>query len=744
MKYNRQDYIRFLETEYNNQMEAFGRLINTRALTLKERGEIFVALFLKVDDKGRAIFKVRVSDNMPRKNSFWTASILGEGMDKFKNWENLSWADLREKYQIDYSEVSCVWIGKSDNPNFCLVGIKGLGVEFAKKLEKSSPAVAFGPQDPPIKYLINLIGIARDSANQSVSQILDLNISNDNRIWNPTLVDYKQDLNAIINNDLQEHNALVIQGPPGTGKTYRMAKLTASLLEKNFSVLVTALTNQALREVALKDDLKDFLKQGKVSKSSLTIDDIQEVKGLMPIVENECNATAGHVSLATFYVASGWANTLKEIPFDYVIMDEASQAYLPMIAATMKLGKKVIWVGDQEQLSPIVTMSDELIADNKWWPMVSGFKSVCENLSVPAYMLCDSFRLTRRGADFTGSFYDGNLNSVSENQIEPLNIPYLNKDGGPVLIDLNLPIGEKAPILAISKIWECADAILFQNPKARISILSKFKVSVKEIQKHFVLNMNKKELPENVIIETVDRVQGLTVDYCIFFIPNVSIQYSLTPALFNVATSRAVYSTVIVADKQLIGQYMPEDIRKFLLKLYPDDFVEIKGNKSKTVSTKDIAIKVVDRIDLSQFERKRREIITGMENVYVIDTNVFVKCPDIISKIGKEYTIAIPSTVLEELDKLKLKKSVDQSRLLKAAKNINTAFSNRFSKMEKPDVSLLPDGFDVNNPDCKILSVALKYKRYGANAILLTSDNMLQSRASALGLTTLSLSQFLH
>ena len=162
---------------------------------------------------------------MPRKNSFWTASILGEGMDKFKNWENLSWADLREKYQVDYSEVSCVWIGKSDNPNFCLVGIKGLGVEFAKKIEKSSPAVAFGPQDPPVKYLINLIGIANNSANQDVSNILDLNISNDS-IWNPTLVDYKQDLNAIINNDLLHQNAIVIQGPPGTGKTL-LAKAVA-------------------------------------------------------------------------------------------------------------------------------------------------------------------------------------------------------------------------------------------------------------------------------------------------------------------------------------------------------------------------------------------------------------------------------------------------------------------------------------------------------------------------------------
>lgn len=735
MKYNRTDYIKFLETEYNNQMESFGRLINTKAQILKERGEIFVALFVKVDDNGRAIFKVRVSDNMPRKNSFWTASILGEGMDKFKNWGEFSWADLREKYQIDYSDVSCVWIGKSDKPDFCLVGIKGLGIEFVKKLEESSPAVAFGPQDPPLKYLLNLMGIVKDPSNQLVSNILDLEFATTSD-WNPTLIDYKQDLNAIIRDEFKMNNCLVIQGPPGTGKTYRMAKLAAALLNENASVLVTALTNQALKEVALKDDLKDFLKSGKVSKSSLTIDDVKEVKGLMPIVENECNATAGHLSLATFYVASEWANLLENVPFDFVIMDEASQAFLPMIAATIKLGKKIIWVGDQAQLCPIVTITDEFISDNNWWPMVSGFKTLCDNLSFPAYMLSDTFRLSKRGAEFTGSFYDGKLNSVSDKQYEPLSLPYLNQAGGPVLIDLELPLGDKKPKIAVSKIWECTSSIMAQNPKARIAILSKFKVAVKEIQKYFVLNLNKKELPENIIIETVDRVQGLTVDYCIFFIPNASIQYSLASDLFNVATSRAIYSTIIVADKQLIKQYMPLEIRKFLLKLFPDNFIEIKTN--------DIAIKVVSKIDLSQFERKRWEIKAGMDNVYIVDTNVFVKCPDIISKIGKNYTVVIPSTVLEELDKLKLKKSVDQSRLLKAAKYINTAFSNRFSKLEEPDVSLLPDGFDEKNPDCKILSVALKYNRGGSNAILLTSDNMLQSRASALGLTTLSLSQFLH
>ena len=149
-----------------------------------------------------------------------------------------------------------------------------------------------------------------------------------------------------------------------------------------------------------------------------------------------------------------------------------------------------------------------------------------------------------------------------------------------------------------------------------------------------------------------------------------------------------------------------------------------------------------ENVDLSKFERKRREIVEGKENIYIVDTNVFVTCPDIISKIGKQYKVIIPSKVLEELDKLKLKNDIDKKLLNEAAKNINNAFVNNFSMMEEADVSLLPLGFDKKNPDCMILSVALKYKH--ENPILLTSDNMLQTRANGLGITTISLKEFLR
>lgn len=101
------------------------------------------------------------------------------------------------------------------------------------------------------------------------------------------------------------------------------------------------------------------------------------------------------------------------------------------------------------------------------------------------------------------------------------------------------------------------------------------------------------------------------------------------------------------------------------------------------------------------------------------------------------------TTVLEELDHLKLNPNVDKKALSDAAKNINMAFQNQYSHLEAGDPSLLPAGLDSKKADSLILSVALKYKDEGKNAILLTSDQLLQSKALGLGLTTISLSEFI-
>ena len=153
-------------------------------------------------------------------------------------------------------------------------------------------------------------------------------------------------------------------------------------------------------------------------------------------------------------------------------------------------------------------------------------------------------------------------------------------------------------------------------------------------------------------------------------------------------------------------------------------------------------VKVVGKIDLSKFERPKKEIKPGKKNYYIIDTNVFVNCPDILDKIDKEYPIILSAKVTDELDKMKVK--LDEKSKQNAEKALRLL--NRESKhkiiYEFADVSLLPDDFNKKSPDNMILSVALKYK--DDNPIMLTSDNGLQLKSKIFGITTISLKDFLR
>lgn len=155
-----------------------------------------------------------------------------------------------------------------------------------------------------------------------------------------------------------------------------------------------------------------------------------------------------------------------------------------------------------------------------------------------------------------------------------------------------------------------------------------------------------------------------------------------------------------------------------------------------------IDIKVVGKIDVSKYERKKKEIKADCKNIYIIDTNVFVECPSIISKISNIYEIVLSAKVIDELDKLKVTLDDDKKlNVQKALRLINSTIGKREIKMEYANPSLLPEDFNKKSPDNLILSVALKFKN--DNPILLTSDNGLQIKAKMMGITTLSLKDFL-
>ena len=158
-------------------------------------------------------------------------------------------------------------------------------------------------------------------------------------------------------------------------------------------------------------------------------------------------------------------------------------------------------------------------------------------------------------------------------------------------------------------------------------------------------------------------------------------------------------------------------------------------------STPEIGLKILGKIDLSKFERTKKEIVTAKKNYYIIDTNVFVNCPDIISKIDKEYPVILSAKVADELDKMKIKLDEQGKQNAEKALRILNGNPNHEIIYEFADTSLLPEDFDKRSPDNMILSVALKYK--SENPIMLTSDNGLQLKSKIFNMSTISLKNFL-
>lgn len=764
MYYSREQHKRFLDKELTAISEAYLKLLNSKAISLLSSNEIYVTQYIKLDFKqpedpsnadknvwgsGQLMLRFKKDKGIPRKNEYFTAVILEKDMCLPKNWGEITWGKLRS-HQVEFSEVHCVWQGKADDNGFLLCGFSGISIEMSQYLinnKLEGCVIVLGPQEPPMEYYQNLISVVGNTSESLPARTL-LDFEKSNILWNPEEINSNSSQIDRIIRLLEEKNEMIIQGPPGTGKTHLMAGLVAQLIQNNKSVLVTAMTNRALIELAEKDSLKDALAQKKVKKTNVSSDEIIACKNLYPVDSKQITCMPGCVTLSTFYNSSGWAKTCyEERPFDYVIMDEASQALFGMIAASMNLGKKIIWIGDQNQMQPIVLLSEETLVRNDYYMLANGFQTLCDNFSFPSFILTESHRLLPNAAALTSSFYHTPIKSVADFDyiIDSNKFPFAPKDGGCTILYKEMPVGEKADRHSCLYAIDIITKLLSIYPDIKVAVLSKFRATVRMLQNCFISQHGSKN---NVLIDTVERVQGMTCDICLYFIPNTMVNMSLDKALFNVATSRAKQLTIIVADKSIAHNVCDKDVNSFMQKVITGNIENITSEKSasedKIIDMHGARIVVKGKVDLTKFETPKQRAVKSAtkKNIYIIDTNVFVNCPDIISKIDEQYMVVLSAKVIDELDKLKIKLSSEEKRNVESAlRNINKALDKPNVRMELSDLSLLPSDFDRRSPDNNILTVALKFK--DENPILLTSDNGLQVKAKGLNMKTISLKEFL-
>ncbi len=744
---NNNKHISLIQDELIYQTNEFEKLLKKQAAKMFVDKQLYLCRYQGYDEvRGNIILKFDHKICFaPRKNETLQCFVSSIQEDNVKNWGGLTYENLRTNIATQFECKTVFFTYEKDHT---IVGLSGVKVEDVGKYERNA-LVFLAPTDPPLQYIINLVDFLKQ-VKPDASELLKLDIENPN--WKPKPLIVDKEFVSKLQTDFFENDTIIIQGPPGTGKTYLMALLCSALLKSDFRILVTALTNRALIELAEKEHLKSALEQGKVFKSALTADENKNKKtnGLQSF--KSLSKQRPPLLLTTYYIMSQIATkAVVDEHFDYIIIEEASQAFLSTIALAKKLGKKCIIIGDIKQLEPIFHKEYAPENTNSYHWMICGLKAISFYLpNAKQYILTDSYRLTENSIKGTNLFYGDVLKSKSDVKF-PLDFSnfsilkkYLNNYGGSSMTRFKLPAGRLPSNDCYIFIVKLIDEIKRFNTKAEIAVLAFHKDSIRLLQtKIFTKCVN----TENVLVETIDRIQGLTTDFCIFFVPTESVPFALQVNRFNVATSRAKLCTLIITDETISSFYSLIDVnvKQYMLSLNDLPYNEEKTQyyKPKIEPENRTGLKVLGTIDLSKFEKPKKEISKYKENIYIIDTNVFVDQPDIISKINTKYSIALSAKVIDELDNLKSKlDDKGKMNVQNALKSINKNIDKRDLRMELSDISLLPDDFNTRSADNKILTVALRFK--SENPILLTSDNGLQIKAKGLKITTITLKEFLN
>lgn len=775
-----QDQIQFYTEELKELEFSVKKTFNSTGLSLFQNGAVYVGQFRGVDEKrGNIYVDIPKGEqyHAPRLDQKLTCFTVKEGLERPSSWGNITYSTLLK--DRNRSETKIIDYISSKRDGWITMLIREIDAEFIEHLQYNQ-ILAFGPIIPPFEYIQNLKDFSTSI------------IEDDDSIWNKILT-FKYELNQLrqpellteeidiaqaIIDEVKKSNIYLFQGPPGTGKTHQIADVATRLLMDNNSVLITALTNKAAVEVCGKPILDKLMKENRVFKLPLSIDErkrfpeLNNAKDLVP--------SKGNLILTTYYQFSRiWQEQIQT--YDYIIVEEASQAYLTTIAAACKVGKKVIVVGDPKQILPIVTNKNYKVFP-KIDELISGMNTLSQINDLVFKRKIETRRLTPRSTEFTNCFYQNTIKSKSlfadiNEDISTLKElgQIMHPKGGPSLIHFpNKP--KKTIEEMLDFLVESIDELSELNNND-IAVLTPYIETLTYIQQ----NLKNRTKIKKYLIESVDRVQGLDVDYCFYVIPKSS-SFSFDINRFNVATSRAKKCTFILTTNdfdRLVN--LPEEVAKYMQKLKQefsfsipltrnkhdksilnkikafnyiedvdsismedsnDNRVDVEEEKNSEKASRRIGIKVIGKIDVSQFEKPKKEIKKDKENLYIIDTNVFVDFPEIITKIKNEYPVILSAKVLDELDRLKSTLD-DNGKLMvqKALKSINYLIDKRDLRLEVADLSLLPADFNKRSPDNFILSVLLKFQ--SENPILLTSDHGLQIKAKGLGITTISLKDFL-
>jgi predicted RecB family nuclease len=209
-----------------------------------------------------------------------------------------------------------------------------------------------------------------------------------------------------------EDSAFAMQGPPGSGKTYTGARMICELVKRGLRIGVTALSHKVIRN--LLDEVMDAAHElNRESVRCMQVDKNGEASGDVTVVkekEEGWEALQGESANVLGGTSWVWSPEKAFEIVDVLFIDEAGQMSLADVLAVSQAAKKLVLLGDPQQLERPTKGSHPNGAEKSALEhLLNGRKTIAEGTG---FLLPETWRLHPKVCEYTSQlFYDNKLSS---------------------------------------------------------------------------------------------------------------------------------------------------------------------------------------------------------------------------------------------------------------------------------------------------------------------------------------------
>jgi len=360
-----------------------------------------------------------------------------------------------------------------------------------------------------------------------------------------------------------EDSVFAIQGPPGSGKTYTGARMICELVKRGKKIGVTALSHKVIRK--LLDDVVEAANEQNIEEVRCVHRDNggEQSEGVAVAREdNEEAWSALRTGKANVVGGTSWLWS-PEAAFeavDVLFIDEAGQMSLADVLAVSQAGKKLVLLGDPQQLErPTKGSHPDGAEKSALEHLLDGRKTIPPGMG---FLLPETWRLHPRVCRYTSEFfYDDKLRSHAISRSRVLEGHEWLDGAGLWFVQVEHEGSRNSSAEEVEVVTRIVERLLKPNVKwfysaghsrglkeEDILIVAPYNAQVADL---------KTRLPK-MRIGTVDKFQGQEAPVVIYSLTTSSPEdaprgmeflYSLNR--LNVATSRAMTTVILVGSSKL-------------------------------------------------------------------------------------------------------------------------------------------------------------------------------------------------